>query len=35
MAKAYAERLFHLQDYKAKSGQIAPAAFKINSIYVI
>lgn len=27
MAKAYAERLFHLQDHKEKSGQIAPAAF--------
>jgi len=27
MENAYAERLFHLQDCKEKSGQIAPAAF--------
>jgi len=27
MANAYADRLFHLQDCKEKSGQITPAAF--------
>jgi len=27
MAKAYAERLFHLQDHKEKSDRITPAAF--------
>ncbi|MFT5329097.1 MAG: hypothetical protein ACI9TB_000878 [Parasphingorhabdus sp.] len=30
MVIAYAERLFHLQDCKEKSGQIAPAAFSIS-----
>jgi len=32
MANAYAERLFHLQDCKAKSGQIASAAFSDFSV---
>jgi len=32
MAIAYADRLFHLQDCKEKSGRIAPAAFLISII---